>query len=152
MTAQSARLDEGQRRNCAIQAAKGLQVGASISGKLHASQQGEVELAMRIEIREQRDGVVVSLHGRITLEDGVESLRSLIRKLVAERRRTIVLDLQGVRQIDSSGLAELVASSAAAAARGTGLRLFRTPRRTQDLLRITRLDRVFGGYSGPAQV
>ena len=51
---------------------------------------------------------IVDLSGRIALGEGSTGLRDLIRNLVKEGIKKILLNLRNVDYIDSSGLGELV--------------------------------------------
>jgi anti-anti-sigma factor len=101
---------------------------------------------MKVAIRERDSVAVVGLQGRITLEDGVESLRRLIRDLLARQRTSLVLDLRRVTEIDSSGLAELLSCREAVAGQGGALKLLRVQRPLAHILRITRLHLVFPAF------
>ena len=87
--------------------------------------------------------MTVSLGDRLTADDGVDALRESIREVLRQGRREIVLDLGQVTHIDSSGLAELLSSYTAVEGGGRRLKLARVSKPVEDLLRITRLDRVF---------
>lgn len=89
------------------------------------------------------DCELIGWRGRLTLEDGVETLRARIRHLLVQRRKHIVLDLKKLTEIDSSGLAELVATCATVAEGGGELKLAGVPKRVERLLRMTRLNRLF---------
>ena len=82
----------------------------------------------------------VSVGDRLTADEGVDALRESIREVLRNGRREIVLDLGQVTHIDSSGLAELLSSRTAMEASGRRLRLAGL---MEDVLRITRLDRLF---------
>jgi anti-sigma B factor antagonist len=90
---------------------------------------------------------VIYWQGRLTLEDGVERLRTLVR----ESRGSVVLDLRQVTEVDSSGLAELLRSRTVVRGRGGALKLGGVPRRLEHVLRITRLDRLFEAEEAPAR-
>jgi len=53
---------------------------------------------------------IVDLSGRIVLGEGSAGLRDLLRKLVSEGIKKILLNLRNVDYIDSSGLGELVSA------------------------------------------
>ena len=86
---------------------------------------------------------VVRLGGRLRLDDGVNALREAVREALRQEQAEMVLDLRQVTDIDSSGLAELLSSRAAMEARGQRLRLTRVSKPVRNVLRITRLDKVF---------
>jgi anti-sigma B factor antagonist len=53
---------------------------------------------------------IVDLSGRIVLGEGSAGLRDLLRNLVSEGYKKILLNLRNVDYIDSSGLGELVSA------------------------------------------
>jgi anti-sigma B factor antagonist len=67
-------------------------------------------MSLKLETREIGDLTVVDVSGRITAGDGSERFRQAIRDLVAQDRKQILLNLEDVSYIDSSGLGELVLS------------------------------------------
>jgi len=64
-------------------------------------------------IERQVDGVVfVDLDGKILLGESNRQLHDAVRLLVQEGKKNVVLNLESVTRIDSSGLGELIASFA----------------------------------------
>ena len=64
------------------------------------------------------DGVtIVDLNGRIVLGDGSDGLRDLVRNLVKEGNKKVLLNLRHVDYVDSSGLGELVSAFTSCGAR-----------------------------------
>jgi anti-sigma B factor antagonist len=90
------------------------------------------------------DGVtVVSLDGRIVLGDETNAFREKIRALLAEGRKKILLNLDDVTLIDSTGLGTLVAAHHSASTRGAFLRLCNLGTKFQEVLQVTKLLTVF---------
>ena len=89
------------------------------------------------------DGVaVVSVHGDISSESQ-RRLVDHVRSLLFEGRRRIVLDVSGVRRVDSRGLGELIECYEAAGTLGGVIKLSGVSGRLSDLLVITKLVNVF---------
>ena len=65
---------------------------------------------MTITTREVSHVTIVDINGRISLGDETGKLREAVRKLIAEDKKKIILNLAKVDYIDSSGVGELVAS------------------------------------------
>ena len=64
---------------------------------------------MEMKIAHQKTGVsIVSLSGRVTAGEELTEFRNRIRDEVAKGRNKILIDLEDVSYIDSSGLGELV--------------------------------------------
>ena len=99
---------------------------------------------MAIEIGEhQIEGVtVLALKGRITVGE-VTPVREKITQLLAEGRNQIVLDLQNVDYIDSTGLGNLVISYTQVKKAGGALKLLNLNKRNVELLALTRLHTIF---------
>ena len=65
-------------------------------------------MSVTISTRNAGDIVVMDISGRITAGDGSNIFRQAIRDQVAQGTRNLLLNLQDVTYIDSSGLGELV--------------------------------------------
>jgi anti-sigma B factor antagonist len=65
-------------------------------------------MTMKLSTREEGDVVILDVAGRITAGEGSDQFRESIRDQVAHGHRKILLNLEDVSYIDSSGLGELV--------------------------------------------
>ena len=65
-------------------------------------------MSLKLSIREVGDVTVLDVSGRITAGDGSDIFRQVIRDQVAKGNKKILLNLEDVSYIDSSGLGELV--------------------------------------------
>jgi anti-sigma B factor antagonist len=99
---------------------------------------------MALEIGEhQVEGVtVLALKGRITVGE-VTPVREMITQLLAVGRNQIVLDLEHVDYIDSTGLGNLVISYTQVKKTGGALKLLHLNKRNVELLALTRLHTIF---------
>jgi anti-sigma B factor antagonist len=86
---------------------------------------------------------IVDLCGRIVLGDGSTALRDLVRNLISEGNKKILLNLLNVDYIDSSGLGELVSAFTSMRSRGGALKLLNLSKRVQALLQITKVYTMF---------
>jgi anti-sigma B factor antagonist len=103
----------------------------------------ETNVALKMTNREV-DGVsVVTLDGRIVLGDESNALRVKLKSLIAEGKKQIVLNMDNITYIDSSGLGILVAAHCSAKTQGVSLRLCHLGRKFQEVLQITKLLTVF---------
>ena len=100
-------------------------------------------MSMTLKTREVGGATIVDLSGKITLGEGGVTLRDEVRKLLAEGKKKIVLNLAEVNYIDSSGLGELVSSYTAVKNAGGELKLLNLTSKVRDLLVITKLVTVF---------
>src|SRR5277367_5112831 len=93
------------------------------------------------------DVTVLHLQGPLTLGDGTQKLRSIIRDTLAAGKKKILLNMAEVYYIDSSGLGELVAACTTATNSGGVLKVMNLTKRVQDLVQLTRVHRVVEVFS-----
>jgi anti-sigma B factor antagonist len=100
---------------------------------------------MSFEIQEhEREGIVVLvLQGRLIVGEPVSALREKIRELADAGKVSIVLNLEGVDYIDSTGLGGLVISYTTIKKAGGALKIVNLSRRNIELLILTKLTTVF---------
>ena len=106
---------------------------------------------MNVTTRDVGDSTIVNVDGKITIGRGDAELRQLIGELRNKGRTKIVLDLSGVTTIDSSGLAELVASYTLIANAGGRIVLTGLPAKLNEMLHVTQLVTVFEVADKPAE-
>ncbi|MCC6790827.1 MAG: STAS domain-containing protein [Thermomicrobiales bacterium] len=101
---------------------------------------------MQISVTDYADDIsVVALNGRLDLLSAA-SVKNRLKQEVERGRRRLVIDLDAVPMIDSSGLGALVGGLKATRIAGGDLRLARTPEQARTILRLTMLDRVLASY------
>jgi anti-sigma B factor antagonist len=94
-----------------------------------------------------RDGVtILEPKGKITIGVGDIALREAVHAALDGGAKNILIDLQKVTTIDSSGIGELVSGYTTVTNRGGKLRLLNLPPKVQDILQITQLVTVFDIY------
>ena len=86
---------------------------------------------------------VVTLDGRIVLGEESKSLREKLKGLLAEGNKKIVLNMDNITYIDSTGLGTLVAVQVSAKTQGASVKLCNLGRKFQELLQLTKLVTVF---------
>jgi len=97
------------------------------------------------------DGVsVVELDGRIVLGEESNSFREKLRRLVAEGKKKIVLNMSEIKYIDSAGLGALVAVHISAKNQGASVRLCHLGKKFHEVMQITKLLTVFDVYDTEA--
>src|ERR1700688_3995867 len=118
-------------------------VACQILERLGISMEEEIPRKSKVSTRE-RDGVtIIDVLGRIVLGDGTALLRNTIGDLLEHGKERVALNLRGVEFVDSAGLGALVRALVSIRTRGGQLKLVGPGRHVHDLLRITKLDRVF---------
>lgn len=105
---------------------------------------------MTIETRVEGPATVMELHGAMTSNDGDPLLRPAVRAAIERGARHIILNLEGVTDIDSYGVAILASSHMSAVSRGGRLMISNLTRKLQHLFAITRLNTVFEIYATEA--
>jgi anti-sigma B factor antagonist len=98
---------------------------------------------MEIAERTVDDVTVLDLKGKMTLGEGDELLKDKINSMLANGRKKLILNLEGVPYIDSAGLGEIVRTYTTVSRQGGSLKLLNLTKRIEDLLSITKLLTVF---------
>jgi anti-sigma B factor antagonist len=107
--------------------------------------------SLSITQRQVRGAVVVDLEGKILIGETNRQLHEAIRQLVAEDKKRVILNLEKVVMIDSSGLGEIVAGFSTLVKAGGALKLVNMPARVTDLMTVTKLYTVFDVYDTEAE-
>jgi anti-sigma B factor antagonist len=111
---------------------------------------------LEYNLRQNGDVTLIDLKGPITLgealahglQSAAESPRpvvvgEIIRQLLQQGRRKILLNLKDVTYVDSSGIGELVGAFSSMQQQGGQLKLLNPAVRVVNVLRFTRLDHLF---------
>jgi anti-anti-sigma factor len=96
-------------------------------------------IPMEINVRKSGGISVLDVHGRLTIGEPSDQLHSSLESLITEGAKKVVVILNHIPQIDSSGISTLVRISIRLAREGGGLRLVCGPGRVRDALTVTRL-------------
>jgi len=107
-------------------------------------------MELQLDVVRQADVAIVRCRGRIVFGQEVDELRLTVLSLLKESNR-VVLQLAGVEQIDSEGLAALVGLFISARNRGGELKLADLSPKSRELLRVTRLDEIFGAQKSEVE-
>jgi len=90
---------------------------------------------------------VLDVRGRLVLGPETAHLREKVREVTAAGRTRIILKLEGVSYIDSSGLSTLLGCLVSTRKLGGELKLSHLTTRVRDLLQITHLTMIFETYN-----
>ena len=96
------------------------------------------------------DVTVLRLSGQLLLDDGEIAFRTVIERLLAEGHLKLVLDLDGITQLDSSGVGMLVGRLQAIRRLGGDIRLVHLASRYQQLLTTMRVLSLFSVFDDEA--
>jgi len=95
----------------------------------------------RVECHAQTDCTVVECHGKLTAENA-PLLKTEVREIIPNQKR-IILDLQEVPLMDSSGLGTIVGLYVAARTRRCSLELINANKQIRELFGISNLLSIF---------
>ncbi|MEK6280632.1 MAG: STAS domain-containing protein [Acidobacteriota bacterium] len=106
---------------------------------------------LEVNERQAGDVTILDMNGSVRMGEGAISLRNSIRGLVEQGKKKILLNLNGVKNIDSSGIGELIANYTTVSRDGGQLKLLNLTEKIQNLLVITKLLTVFDSYDNEAE-
>lgn len=95
-----------------------------------------------VKIRQQDHVALVEVSGHLTNFE-VTALRDAIQKLLKEKRINILLNLSGLRYLDSSGIGELARIYVAVVKQGGTMKVVGLTAKVEEVLKIARLSQVF---------
>ena len=111
---------------------------------------GDVSSGLTIDERTIGDVTVLKLSGALLLDDGEVALRAAVQELLAKGRTKLVIDLEGVTHVDSSGVGMLVVKLQAIRKLGGDIRLAHLTARYQRLLSTMRVLPLFNVFEDEA--
>jgi anti-sigma B factor antagonist len=100
-------------------------------------------MSLEIEPRDREGITILELKGRITMGDEVTSFRQKVRALAQTPDSKVILNMQQVDYIDSTGLGAIVMGSSAVRGAGGTIKLVNLNRRNVELLVATKLATIF---------
>jgi len=106
---------------------------------------------MKTNVREVRGVAILDLKGKITIGSGDVQLRETINKLVDDGKKNILINMQDVTTIDSSGIGELVGCYTSVTNKGGKLKLLHLPPKISDVLTVTQLITVFDVFESESE-
>ena len=104
-----------------------------------------------VKERQAGDVTILDLSGEVRIGEGAVSLRDSIRNLADQGKKKVLLNLAGVKYMDSTGVGELIANYTTVTRQGGQLKLLNLTDRIQNLLVITKLLTVFDSYDNEAE-
>jgi len=104
-----------------------------------------------VKERQAGDVTILDMSGEVRICEGSVSLRDSIRQLADQGKKKVLLNLAGVKYMDSTGVGELIANYTTITRQGGQLKLLNLTDRIQNLLVITKLLTVFDSYDNEAE-
>jgi len=100
-------------------------------------------MAFTLNSRKEDDVVVLDMSGQLGAGEPVLLLRNTVRRLMDDGCNKLVINLQQVSYLDSSGLGELVVTYTSARNRKGDVKLLNPSKFARDLLHVAKLLSVF---------
>jgi anti-sigma B factor antagonist len=102
---------------------------------------------MKITTKKEEGVTVFELVGKLVIGDGDVGLRNCFRDALAKGADKLLLNLQGIKVMDSSGLGELIRCKATCDTRGATIKLLHVEDKVKDVLEMTRLIGIFETFN-----
>jgi anti-sigma B factor antagonist len=106
---------------------------------------------MKSKVRDVGGVRVLDLEGKITIGSGDVELRKSVEDAVAAGHNNILLNLQGVTHIDSSGIGEMVGVYTTMTRKGGKMKLVNLTPKINDILQVTQLITVFDVFDSESE-
>ncbi len=104
-----------------------------------------------INVREEAGVCIFEVLGRLTIGEPSDQLTAALNSAMEQGARKIAIDLNGVPQIDSSGISALVRASVSLTRENGILHVVCKPGRVRDALTVTRLVEAIPTFETLAQ-
>lgn len=98
---------------------------------------------MKFKSRESKGITIIELTGNVMGGPDATSLNEQLHKLIGENKKKVVVDLEEVKFINSSGLGMLIGGLTTLRNSGGEMKLARASKKIEDLLKMTKLNSVF---------
>ncbi len=93
------------------------------------------------------DGVViVDLFGQLRLGEGTSKLREVVQELMGQGYKKILLNMENVLHVDSSGIGELMGCYTSVKNQGGELKMVYLNKNVRNLMEVTRLYSIFDAH------
>jgi anti-sigma B factor antagonist len=106
---------------------------------------------VRIKVRKADSIAILDLSGKLMGGPDADDFKEVIKKLMTEGCKKILVNLEDVPWVNSTGLGILIAGYTSLKRDGGTLKLLNVTDRIQSILMITRLGTIFESYDDEAQ-
>jgi len=106
---------------------------------------------MNIPVRQSEGVTILEPKGKITIGVGDIAIKEAVHSALEAGSNNILLNLENVTTIDSSGIGEVVSAFTTVTNRGGKLKLLNLPAKVHDILQITQLVTVFEIHDDEAE-
>jgi len=101
---------------------------------------------MRIKTSEQYGAVVITLKGNVMGGPEAQEFHDLLNELLSQNKTNIIIDLGGVKFMNSTGLGMLISGYTSVKNKNGVLKLANATEKINSLLVITKLITIFDNY------
>jgi|SRR3989304_5942791 len=101
---------------------------------------------MKVKTTEKYEAVIIELKGNVMGGEDTKDFNDLLHKMIDAGKKNIVLDLSGVKFMNSSGLGMLISGLTTMKKAGGLLKLAGTTEKIESLLIITKLITIFESF------
>jgi anti-sigma B factor antagonist len=108
-------------------------------------------MPLEISDRTSGDVTIVDVHGKATIGSNADLLTRHLRKLAADGARKILLNLAGLEQMDSSGIAAILGSYASLLRQGGSVKLSSPTNRVREVLEVMKLIHIIPTFEDEAE-
>jgi anti-sigma B factor antagonist len=109
------------------------------------------EAIVKISTRQIKTATILDVSGNIDMSNSTEVRKALLHEIRVQKATRVVVNLSAVNYIDSSGVASLVEGLKASRDLGSRLVLFGLNDSARELLKISRLLKLFEVYDDETQ-
>ncbi len=101
---------------------------------------------MKITTRHKEGVTILELHGKLTIGDGDVKLRKEVEDVIDRGARKLLLNVKGLKTVDSSGFGELWRCLVVARQHEAVVKLLHVEGKIQEVLEMTRMIVVFDTF------
>lgn len=100
-------------------------------------------MSIKVSTRMVDSVVIVDLFGQLRLGEGTSRLRQVVQELLDQGYKKLLLNMEYVLHIDSSGIGELMGCYTSVKNKGGQLKLLHLHKNVRNLMEVTRLYSIF---------
>jgi anti-anti-sigma factor len=106
-------------------------------------------LTFSVNIRQAENVSLIDVKGRLTSFEA-QAFREAIQRLLNKGHRNIILNLNGLEYLDSSGIGELVRNYLSVVKKGGAMKVVGLAPKVEEILKVTQLYQVFPEFPDEA--
>lgn len=106
-----------------------------------------MEVIMHLHIEEKYSAVIFHLKGKLMGGNDAKIMGENINNLINEGKRQVIVDMSGLRFVNSTGLGILISNYTTLKKRGGDLKLAAIDDKVSGVLSLTKLNQIFSAYN-----